>query len=385
MVCHSSLVCGSTFCGSYLPPHMASKSGELQQDIAHQEHSSHEYCQTTLDKSSCDTQKYVKNASRIKCFVCDSQVEKQNLSKHLYFGKLKCRDCGLIVNDCTNFYSFFKASRCAHKNVAWKSKYQTPIEFLENKLKNKHKNSNNEVYRYAKKLENLKHNSPWKIVICEIRNRKKSESLKHTQNKTQNKMHKSLVNVCERKTYDLPKKRECKFNNVSYPESSSPYRKNNYSIEKQKKNKTFDGCLKKQKIGEQFGSESNPNNNRLDKMVFGKSRSKMTIETTTEYLELPEDGNYLIIQEIIKECPMCYSALKIENCIVNISLLFYKFFCECGVKIFFIPKTPANIEHPVTIINKSTRILLEKSITKNIVQKRKKREIRIKTTADLLR
>ncbi|CAL4073338.1 unnamed protein product, partial [Meganyctiphanes norvegica] len=377
MVCHSSSVCESTFCGSYIPPHMASKSGELRQHAAHQENSRHQNCKTsstrnrsTLDNQLYETKKDVKNESRIKCYVCDSRVDKQNLSRHLYFGKLKCRDCGLIVNDCKSFYSSFKASRCAHKNVAWKSKHQTPIEFLENKLNKKHKDTKSEVYRYARKLEDLKYKSPWKIVICEIKNRKNSEPM----NVTQNKPHKSSVNIGERKKYVLPENNECKFNNSSDPESSSSLSANHSSIEKQRK-KMYDGSLKRQKkkkrIDDLFGSESKSTNKSLDKMVFGKSRSERTTETTTEYLELPADGNYLIIQEIIEECPMCYSDLKIENCIVNISLLFYKFFCDCGIKIFFIPKTPANVEHPVTILNTSTPILMKKSITENNVQKRK--------------
>ncbi|CAL4118881.1 unnamed protein product [Meganyctiphanes norvegica] len=67
-------------------------------------------------------------------------------------------------------------------------------------------------------------------------------------------------------------------------------------------------------------------------------------------LDLPEDGNYLVIRTPIEECPMCYTTLDINSCRINLKLLLYTFWCQCDLKIFFVPKTPANIEHPVKII-----------------------------------
>ncbi|CAL4117099.1 unnamed protein product, partial [Meganyctiphanes norvegica] len=81
--------------------------------------------------------------------------------------------------------------------------------------------------------------------------------------------------------------------------------------------------------------------------------SAFPIGSDMEFLDLPEDGNYLVIRTPIEECPMCYTTLNINNCRVNLKLLLYTFWCQCGLNIFFMPKTPANIEHPVKIIEDS--------------------------------
>lgn len=68
------------------------------------------------------------------------------------------------------------------------------------------------------------------------------------------------------------------------------------------------------------------------------------------FLQLPEDGNYLIVRKIIEECPMCYMKLNIRKCAVNLKLLLYTYYCDCGLTIFHIPNTPDNIPHPIKII-----------------------------------
>ena len=121
----------------------------------------------------------VSQPSRIKCYVCDSRVDKHNMSNHLFFGKLKCTDCGLKFRTCQSFDLSFKSSTCGHQNVVW-SKSTTPIEFLEKNLSKRYKNIKKEVHRYARKLEDLKHKSPWKTVICELRNYKSCELEQYT-------------------------------------------------------------------------------------------------------------------------------------------------------------------------------------------------------------
>ena len=100
---------------------------------------------------------------------------------------------------------------------------------------------------------------------------------------------------------------------------------------------------------------------KLDPMVFGlkggvtfessdECSTSGDLETSDGFLKLPSDGNYLITQKVLDQCPACYAALQLENCTFNIKYLFYKVICECGVQIFYVPKTPANIEHPLTIV-----------------------------------
>ena len=107
------------------------------------------------------------------------------LSRHLFFEKLKCCDCEMFFNDCQSFYSSYehKTSICAHRNVEWLNS-ETPIEFLENKLKHKSKDNRINVYLYVRKLEDLKDRSPWKRVISEIRNCKRSNPMKHSKENT---------------------------------------------------------------------------------------------------------------------------------------------------------------------------------------------------------
>lgn len=324
---------------------------------------------TVLKNHSCEaenesTADEVKNVPRIKCYVCDIRVERNYLKKHLLFGRLKCYDCDTRFKDCKTFSSSRKS--CSHRNVEW-SKSKPPIIFLKENLRKKYLDVNKELYRYAKKLDDLQQRSPWKGVLSEIQIRKSSESIRYTE-----------VNVCGRERSILPNKKSRKSNSSSYPESSSS---------KQRISKCEGGSSKRKRarVDELFGSDSKLNNKRLNKMTFGKSSIENAAESTIEFLELPADGKYLIVQKIVEECPMCYSKLKIKNSVFNVSFLFYKFFCGCGLKIFYIPNTPANIAHPVTILDtESTPLLVKKKITKHNLNKRK-RQMKVKATSDLLR
>ena len=71
--------------------------------------------------------------------------------------------------------------------------------------------------------------------------------------------------------------------------------------------------------------------------------------TNLSLLDLPANGNYYITRKTIEECPMCYTPLDIRTCVVKITLLTYTYYCECGVTIYHIPHTPANITHPIKI------------------------------------
>ena len=106
--------------------------------------------------------------------------------------------------------------------------------------------------------------------------------------------------------------------------------------------------------------------------LFGGSSKEKSSESSVEFLVLPADGNYLIVQKVVEECPMCYSKLKIGNATYNVSFLFYKFFCGCGLKIFI---TPANFSHSVTILDtESSQLLMKKTTTKHNLNKKKGNE-----------
>ena len=74
---------------------------------------------------------------------------------------------------------------------------------------------------------------------------------------------------------------------------------------------------------------------KLDPMVFGlkggvtfessdECATSGDLETSDGFLKLPSDGNYLITQKVLDQCPACYAALQLENCTFNIKYLFYK-------------------------------------------------------------
>lgn len=60
---------------------------------------------------------------------------------------------------------------------------------------------------------------------------------------------------------------------------------------------------------------------------------------------LPEDGYYLMVQEVIEECPMCYTLLPSELCTVNVKTLLITVSCsECNLRIFIVPDLPGGLQ-----------------------------------------
>ena len=49
-------------------------------------------------------------------------------------------------------------------------------------------------------------------------------------------------------------------------------------------------------------------------------------------INFPKDGNYLITKVPIEEC------LSLHDSIFNVKYLFYKFWCTCGIEVFYLPK-----------------------------------------------
>ena len=73
------------------------------------------------------------------------------------------------------------------------------------------------------------------------------------------------------------------------------------------------------------------------------SNEMSKMENTFSYelikdINFPKDGNYLLTKVPIEECVLCYSPLSLHNSIFNVKYLFYKFWCKCGIEVFYLPK-----------------------------------------------
>ncbi|CAL4118884.1 unnamed protein product [Meganyctiphanes norvegica] len=143
-------------------------------------------------------------------------------------------------------------------------------------------------------------------------------------------------------------------NSISHKQKQG--NKSNSDLHKTILNLTENKQLKKKRKLQKKIIHADKNNRNVNTEVTMPNTQDNSMEATLptgsdmEFLDLPEDGNYLVTQTAIEECPMCYTKLNINECRVNIKLLLYTFGCQCGLKIFFVPKTPKNIEHPVKII-----------------------------------
>lgn len=72
---------------------------------------------------------------KIECAVCSKHVPSADLKRHLYFGAVKCLDCGWTEEFCPNFSSFNITPKikigCQHHNLKWRS---SPLQFLKTAL-----------------------------------------------------------------------------------------------------------------------------------------------------------------------------------------------------------------------------------------------------------
>ena len=94
-------------------------------------------------------------------------------------------------------------------------------------------------------------------------------------------------------------------------------------------------------------------------MVFGKrsrfshtDKQGWTWVMEEEKVILPEDGRYLVCDEPIEFCPMCYAELDISGFSFNTSNWLISVVCdECSLTIIFRLKPPDGRDHKVTILS----------------------------------
>ena len=69
-----------------------------------------------------------------------------------------------------------------------------------------------------------------------------------------------------------------------------------------------------------------------------KKRSIMKRENLLAFLELINNENYLIVDKMSDNCPMCYKTFLLENATFKTDQYFYEYQCECGIIIYHIPE-----------------------------------------------
>ncbi|XP_063851826.1 uncharacterized protein LOC135095074 isoform X2 [Scylla paramamosain] len=64
-----------------------------------------------------------------------------------------------------------------------------------------------------------------------------------------------------------------------------------------------------------------------------------------EEVALPQNGYYLMVQEAMEECPMCYTSLSPNLCSVNLKTFLFTVSCpQCSLLIFIVPDLPGGLQ-----------------------------------------
>ncbi|XP_045619282.2 inner centromere protein A [Procambarus clarkii] len=123
------------------------------------------------------------SSKEIICYTCKNVVKEYQLSSHLFFGSVKCRDCCREITSCRSFREMRRAtdakkgSTCLHRSLKW---LNNPFSYIKNKLQKKLRKIKLKgklteedlligVSAFARRLRALEHKSPWRSAIEKLR------------------------------------------------------------------------------------------------------------------------------------------------------------------------------------------------------------------------
>ena len=76
---------------------------------------------------------------------------------------------------------------------------------------------------------------------------------------------------------------------------------------------------------------------QVNKIRTVKKNSIMKRANLVAYLELINEENYVIVEKMVDNCPMCYKAVVPGCATFNTAQYFYEYQCGCGVILYHIP------------------------------------------------
>ena len=77
--------------------------------------------------------------------------------------------------------------------------------------------------------------------------------------------------------------------------------------------------------------------NQVNEIRKVKKNSIMKRANLLAFLELINDDNYVIVEKMSDNCPMCYRAFVLGSATFNTAQYFYEYQCVCGIILYHIP------------------------------------------------
>ncbi|KAL7638203.1 UNVERIFIED_CONTAM: hypothetical protein RMT77_011828 [Armadillidium vulgare] len=236
------------------------------------------------------------------CFLCEKGVKTINLRCHLYFGHVKCENCGKVTTSCLKFRNLNISrseddGKCNHSNLDW---IFNPVNHLKSLLEEDEETFDEYLIQYLKSLKVLKKIEPYKDAITHCKKYLKAKKYSKT-NKKFFKLGRPLtVTVC----------------NTFIPIITLPTASTSYV-------------------------------NRTTTQIKEEKTSLSLIEKYTDSVTtvFPKNGFYFISKKVVEECPNCYEPLNpqsmkfnTKNCLISTSCK------ECFLLVFFLLDPPDGSE-----------------------------------------
>ncbi|KAL7638202.1 UNVERIFIED_CONTAM: hypothetical protein RMT77_011827 [Armadillidium vulgare] len=231
------------------------------------------------------------------CYVCENRVKKNNLRYHLYFGHVKCEDCGKVITSCLKFSSLNipgpkNDGKCQHSKLDWIS---PPVDDLKRLLNKDEETFDGCLIQYLESLKGLSKIEPFKNAITYCKMYLKERECFGTNKKSTELDETVTVSVIKSVTPI-----------ITLPTTSASFLK--------------------------------------------KSKTKIKKPGTNSVSD-EEDEFYLISRKVIEECPYCYEPFNPQDLIVDTNTCLLTITCKgCSLLVKFLLDLPDGSEPKLEVI-----------------------------------
>lgn len=325
----------------------------------------------------------------LRCYVCQTITKEEYFHHHLFFGMVHCDLCNLACRDCRTFSQLTvgvssNRSSCQHNFSFSKDPYEYLLHHVSGGDDDNVGSSLTLPYKlrllqqYVQQLISMQLLEPWCSAIRQCKSRllkfhtstspEPSKNVEHpkdsldpvnaedsgngspateripspaiVQHKSQeeNNVDDGLLLS---QTYDLQHLEQA----VEYVEVDKQWKLDGMNDQAFLQNKP----KKRRKTNPNKRSRAHrlttPKRRRPPTLPEGEENGINESDLVLEEVALPQDGYYLMVQEVIEECPMCYTCLSPDLCSVNLNTFLITITCpECSLLIFIVPDLPGGLQ-----------------------------------------
>ncbi|KAL7638204.1 UNVERIFIED_CONTAM: hypothetical protein RMT77_011829 [Armadillidium vulgare] len=306
---------------------------------------------------------FKKDGYATRCYVCENRVTPSHLQYHLYFGNVKCEDCGRVFTSCfkysnPNFFTSKNGTYCPHLKLDF---VFPAVDNLKRLWDEDEETFDKSLELYLKSLGRLKSIEPFKKAITCCKNYLKMQKLNSRNSSELEESYlcstdfdgsinyTDITDTNNNTITDGASKLEESYlcspsfsDDTSYNDSSVTNITTTVGTSSTTRTASYETKLDFENISE----------GKLSQTQNIKPSEKDLSEPQEIVLISPENESYLISKEIIEECPNCYEPFDPQSLTFNSYTWLVSVTCQnCSLLVYFLLDPPDGGKPKLKIIH----------------------------------